>query len=158
MKIDLHPHPSVPGLFLTRDGRVFRELAGYTDTNGYRCIHVQSGTGKNQIIRRHTLIAETFVGPRPHGQGVRHRDGNPANDLPTNLEWGTQAENTADTVRHGRSTRGERNARAKLTEAEARAIKQRRAAGESGKSLATEFNTSQATICDIQARRTWAWL
>jgi hypothetical protein len=33
----------------------------------------------------------------------RHLDGNPTNNTPENLAWGTHAENCMDTVRHGRS-------------------------------------------------------
>lgn len=151
----LYQHPSRPGLFLTKDGRAFRELPHYVDTNGYACLHV----GKDgHIVRRHTLVAETFIGPQPPGHGVRHLDGNPANDDPKNLAWGTQAENIADAVRHGRTTRGAKNRHTKLTETEAREIKRRRAAGESGASLAREFNISEQTICCIHTKRQWAWL
>lgn len=103
-------------------------------------------------------MTETFVGPRPDGQVVRHKDGDPGRDVPDNLEWGTQHENCLDTVRHGRSTRGARNAQARITEAVARDIKRRRRAGESGKSLADEFGITEASVCDIYKGRTWGWL
>lgn len=149
----LHPHPTLERVFLSRDARVFVELVASPSDHGYRTVKVRSET-----IRRHTLVAETFVGPRPSGQGVRHLDGDPGNDDPDNLVWGTQAENGADTVRHGRSTRGPKNARAKLTDDQAREIKRRRAAGESGRTLALEFNLTEASICDLHKGRTWGWL
>lgn len=158
-RVVLHPHPTRDRIFLTKDGRVFRELPRYTDSNGYTCTHIPSSPGKAQVIRRHTLMAETFVGLRPYRDaGVRHLDGNPTNDHPSNLAWGTQAENMADMVRHGRSTRGTRNSGNKISEEMARAIKGRRAAGESGRSLAIEFNVSEGTIVDIHKGRTWSWL
>lgn len=49
----------------------------------------------------HRLIAEAFLGPCPEGQEVRHLDGNPANNVLTNLTYGTHAENSADMLRHG---------------------------------------------------------
>jgi hypothetical protein len=153
MRFDLTPHPTIRSLFLTRDGRVFRELPLSPSDNGYRTVKVGG-----QTIRHHTLVAETFVGQRPPGQGVRHLDGNPANDDPSNLAWGTQGENMADTVAHGRSTRGARNRHNKLTEDQAREIKRRRVAGESGRSLATEFNISEQVVCDIYKGRHWGWL
>jgi hypothetical protein len=32
----------------------------------------------------------------------RHLDGNPSNNRPDNLRWGTAKENAADMIRHGR--------------------------------------------------------
>jgi DNA-binding transcriptional regulator YiaG len=149
----LYEHPSHPGLFLTKDGRAFRELPASPSDNGYRTIKIGRET-----IRRHTLMAETFVGPRPPGQGVRHIDGDPGNDHPDNLAWGTQAENMADAIRQGTFTRGDRNGMARLTEEQAREIKRRRAAGESGRSLAREFNISEQTVALINTGKQWSWL
>jgi hypothetical protein len=156
MRVSLKAHPFLPGVFVTPDGRVFQELTGVPGFGGYTTLKIN--LGRVQTIRRHTLVAETYLPPRPDGHGVRHLDGNPANDHPDNLTWGTQAENMTDMVRHGRSTRGSRNARAKLTEAQAREIKTRRAAGESGRSLAREFNISEQTVACIKTGRQWGWL
>jgi HNH endonuclease len=154
------PHPTIPGVFLTRNGRAFRiddqrlrEIPFYVDDNGYACLHAGG-----RIVRRHTLIAETFVGPRPPGQEVRHLDGVPCNDRARNLKWGTRKQNMADMIAHGRSPRGIRHGSVKLTEAQAREIRRRRAAGESGKSLAAEFQISMGTVCDLYKNRTWGWL
>jgi HNH endonuclease len=89
---------------------------------------------------------------------VRHLNGNPADDRPENLAYGTRAENLADAAQHGRTTRGSRNAQAKLTEAQATEIYMRLRAGEKGRSLAHEFNVSEQTICGIRKLRQWAWL
>lgn len=58
-----------------------------------------------QATRRavHSLVAETFIGPRPNGAEVCHIDGNPANNGLENLRYGTHAENEADKRRHGTS-------------------------------------------------------
>lgn len=60
----------------------------------------------------HTLVAETFVGPKD-GQ-VRHLDGNPFNNSPDNLAWGTAKQNAEDRDRHGRTARGKRHPQAAL--------------------------------------------
>lgn len=49
----------------------------------------------------HHLVLEAFVGPCPLDMECRHLDGNPANNRPDNLAWGTKQENTADKVVHG---------------------------------------------------------
>lgn len=144
-------HPTIPGLFLTEDGRAFRELAASPASGGYHTIKIGRRT-----YRRHVLMAETFNGPRPAGAtGVRHDNGNPGDDRPSNLLWGTQADNAQDTVRHGRSTRGETSAQARLAAGQVREIRLRRSEGESGASLAAEFGVSVGTVCDIVKRRTW---
>lgn len=103
-------------------------------------------------------MAETFIGPRPPAGVVRHLDGDPQNDDPGNLRWGTTRENCEDTVRHGRSTRGAKNKQVRLTNEQVRDIRRRRANGERGKELASEYGVTEATICDIHKRRTWEWL
>lgn len=44
----------------------------------------------------HVLVALTFIGERPEGQCIRHLDGNPANNHPSNLCYGSLAENSND--------------------------------------------------------------
>jgi len=150
----LFAHPSIDGLFVTAEGRVFSELALSGDSQGYPLVRVLGG----QLVRRHTLMAETFLGSRPDGAVVRHLNGVPGDDRPENLAWGTQAQNCQDTVTHGKSTKGIKNSQAKLNEAQVIEIRKRRAAGESGRSLAKEFSVSEASICDLMAGRTWKWL
>lgn len=49
----------------------------------------------------HQLVMEAFVGPRPSGQEVLHRDGDKSNNALTNLRYGTRSENRLDMVAHG---------------------------------------------------------
>lgn len=161
MKIDLTENKCRPGLFISPDGRAFVELKFAPSSGGYHTTHVPAlgKTGRGVTVRRHTLIAETFHGPAPYaGAQVRHRDGKPGNDKPSNLKWGTAKQNGQDTIRHGRTTRGAKNARAKLTETQAREIKRRLAKGESGLELAREFNLKPPTISNIKTGSTWGWL
>lgn len=50
----------------------------------------------------HRLVMLAFVGECPRGLEVLHADGDPTNNRPSNLSYGTHAENIRDTVRHGR--------------------------------------------------------
>jgi hypothetical protein len=52
--------------------------------------------------RIQALVAAAFLGPRPDGLLICHRDGDPHNNRPTNLYYGTWSDNNFDTVRHGR--------------------------------------------------------
>jgi len=48
----------------------------------------------------HRLMMHAFVGPIPDGRIVRHLDGNPANNVLSNLCYGTPSENARDRNRH----------------------------------------------------------
>ena len=156
MLIEARPHPEYRGLYVTKDGRVFQELSANQSANGYHTIKVRhSGrNGKPVTVRRHRLVLEAFHGPA-NGRVARHLDGDPGHDHADNLAWGTQRENCGDTIRHGRTTCGTKNAQSKLTEAQVLEIRDRYAAGESGKALAAEFGIAQPTVVEICKRRTW---
>jgi hypothetical protein len=49
----------------------------------------------------HSLVALAFLGPRPSGLEACHGDGNPANNRPENLRYGSHGSNLLDRVRHG---------------------------------------------------------
>lgn len=67
----------------------------------------------------HRLICMAFHGlPTTETMQVRHLDGNPENNVPENLEWGTQYENWEDRKMHGRVNYGEDHHAAKLTNLE----------------------------------------
>lgn len=62
--------------------------------------HLQLNIGRRSLFV-HQLVAAAFLGPRPVGLETRHLDGNPANNTPSNLRYGTRAENAQDMVLHG---------------------------------------------------------
>lgn len=147
----LVPVPGYPGVYVTPDGQVYRQLAVSPASDGYSTVTING-----MKARRHLLMALAFLGAPPTARHeVRHLNGDPSDDDPENLAWGTRLENMADAIQHGTTTRGERNAAAKLTLAEAQLAYDRRKAGESVKSLALEFGVGRTTICDLAAGRTW---
>ena len=93
-------------------------LAGHKTAKGYRSIsmcHENVKVTKNV----HRLICMAFHGTPPvKTMQVRHLDGNPENNNPANLAWGTQEENWADREVHGRGIRGESHPMSKLSNAE----------------------------------------
>lgn len=98
--------PSVPGYFVSRDGRVYstrskRELAQRV-VRRYMCAAVMVG-GKPTGKRVHRLVCEAFHGPPPEGKPLAlHGDGNPLNNNAGNLRWGSHRENALDRTEHGR--------------------------------------------------------
>ena len=91
----------------SRDGRVFsksynntgkiKELTGKVTKDGYIELLLRTNDGKRKYIRKHILIARTFI-PNPNGLlQVNHKDGDKFNCAESNLEWCTQSDN----IRHG---------------------------------------------------------
>jgi hypothetical protein len=72
------------------------------DRDGYLQIVLAYGDRK-ETRKVHHLVGEAFNGTRPDGAQTRHLDGDPSNNTASNLTWGTNAENQADIVRHGRN-------------------------------------------------------
>jgi len=91
---------------------------------------------------------ELAYGPVPPGMRVLHACDNPPCQRPAHLFAGTQGENVLDMVRKGRNrvrAWGEQHGHAKLTEADVREIRRRRAEGETYRSLAAAFRVNSQT-------------
>lgn len=75
-------------------GLVLKPAAG---PHGY--LHVVLAGRQTVLI--HHAVAAAFIGPRPTGAEVRHRNGNPLDNRAVNLEYGTRSDNTEDSKSHG---------------------------------------------------------
>lgn len=113
-------------------------------------------TGRKRVKRFvHHLMLEAFVGPREPGQECRHLDGDPSNNRPDNLAWGTHAENEADKRQHGTILVAEACPWAKLSWAKAAEIRKAKAEGVSARELASRFDVSISSIRLILWGRMW---
>lgn len=123
------PLADTPGYYITDNGRVYtdrvttrhrkggmREVMQTLSANGYRYVRILVN-GRPAARYVHRLVATAFLAAPAEGQiVVRHLDGNPANNSPGNLAWGTQAENMADCIAHGNTLKGVKNPNAKLND------------------------------------------
>lgn len=125
-------------------------LVGHRNAKGYVTI---SMSHENRKVTRHVhrLICAAFHGePEQTTHQVRHLDGNPENNEPSNLRWGTQQENWADRKAHGNGCEGEKHHAAKLTNEERAHIRWAVAKGLcSGRHVARVLGMSQASISAI---------
>jgi len=111
----------------------------------------------------HALVAEAFLGPKPDGCVVDHVDGNKQNNLPSNLEYVSRAENNRRACAMGLLPPppihvGEENHNAKLDATKVREIRLRRTEGEALSALASEFGVSDSTVSSIALGKTWKHL
>lgn len=121
--------------------------AGYPSVGLY-----EDGIGKS--VKVHILVARAFLGERPKGYEVRHKNGNRMDSRLSNLEYGTHGENILDNYRiYGYSHKTQ-----KLSIDDARDIKIRLCFGVKQVELAREYNVSKTTINAIRKGRSYVWL
>lgn len=123
--------------------------------NGYGSF----GLTRERMTPAHRFSWELHYGPIPDGLFVCHHCDNRLCVRPDHLFLGTHGDNMADMVRKGRHRNkpmvGVANPKAKLTEDDVRAIRTRRAAGETCRVLAAEFGVSTPLISYIVKRKQW---
>lgn len=104
----------------------------------------------------HSVIAEAFLGPRPDGCEVNHKDGDKKNNKVENLEYVTRSENLLHRSRVLGIGRGESNSQAKITAEVVRQIRDDHCRGMGYKRLAAKYGLSWGLVRDVATRRTWA--
>lgn len=144
--------------FISNLGRVKRaadgSLVSVWRLSGYPAVTLRfMKEAKNRMI--HSLVMESFVGPRPDGLGVAHLDGNKDNHRLSNLSYVTQKENISHKKAHGTLVRGEKQHNSKLTEADVISIRSRVAAGEKIRAISREYGTTYFCIWAVVKRLSW---
>lgn len=140
--------------------RVGRILKRQRHKGGYWQIQLwRDGHYKRFLV--HVLVAAAFIGPRPEGHEVNHKDGIKTNTCAGNLEYVTPSENLLHAWRIGLCAprnwvHGEKQHLAKLTESDVREIRRRYQPRRYGTPrLAREFGVDHSTIYNVVTYRTW---
>ncbi len=119
---------------------------------GYRAVNLSSERGR---IRHtvHSLVARAFIGPRPPGAVVHHRDHNKQNNRAGNLEYTTHAINLQLSLDHRCIVAKHR--RLKLTRQLVTALRRSKL---HSKKLAKLYRISPKTVGKIRFREPpWPW-
>lgn len=111
-----------PGYYVTNLGRVFsfkgmgrygvvdlekapREKKPITMKSNRHTVAVvtlKAGRARLRVVHVARLVAEAFIGPKPAGLGVLHRDDDPFNNRRDNLRYGDQKMNARDRMRNAK--------------------------------------------------------
>ncbi len=144
--------------FLSKKGkecwRVKKEtiLSQQKQNGGYMIVHLHVDS-----IRRaktvHSLVAESFIGPRPKGLDVCHRDGKRINNGYKNLKYRTRSVNFKDMHAHG--TYYKRVTASKLKASDVRRIRKIKGV-ESASEIATRYGVQPKQIHRIWSGINWS--
>lgn len=129
--------------------------------DGYAVVTLGKLTNRHAGKPVHRLVAEQFVeNPNPDCYlEVNHKDFDRLNNKAENLEWVTHKKNIEYSVNagHYNGCNGESNGRAKMTRADADAIRCSYAAGMRIADIAKKFNKPWSTIGNIVHNKTWTY-
>ncbi len=124
-----------------KKGNVLK-LSKHQDKGYHICFLYQSGKSKVKVV--HRLVAKAFL-PNPNGKpNVMHKNHNKLDNRVENLKWATHEECVANSPK----SRGN----AALSLEEEQDVKNRLLKGETGASLALEYQTSEMTISRIRKK------
>lgn len=128
------------------------EWCGARTSDGYGSIGVSKEQGNAYA---HRLSWELHNGPIPDGLCVLHKCDHRPCVNPEHLFIGDRAANAADMAAKGRSTRGEKNPQAKLTDESVREARILATAGVFQKDIAKKMGVSRQAIGNALSDKTW---
>lgn len=123
-------------------------------THGYKCFNLRK-KGKSRTVCVHVIVAETFIGPCPVGQEVRHINGIKLDCNATNVEYGTRKTNNEDKQRHGTTGLGSRSNLAKINVFIATMVRLLHNTGYAVSRISKITKLPMSTCCNIYAYRCW---
>ena len=125
----------------------------------YPIVVLRNKRGVLKWFTVHSLVLETFIGPRPKGMECCHfPDRDPWNNCLDNIHWGTPSENQMHRVLHGSSNRGEAHGMSKLTERIVRRIRLLHNQGLNNAAIGRRLNLSSELVGKIIRGDRWGWL
>jgi hypothetical protein len=121
--------------------------------HGYKHVRLYCDR-KGKSRRIHVLVLEAFVGPRPTKYTANHKNFVRTDNRLENLEWLTHQENLKYSAAAGRLWKSQCNF-AKLNPEKVKIIREMRANGVSGRTVAERFGVCMGTILLIHKGKTW---
>lgn len=155
--------PGYEGLYkISKDGDVYSVISDillktHMRKDGYLAFGLYKD-GKRKTCYVHRTVALAFIGKRPDGLCVNHKDGVKTNNRVDNLEYITQGENVEHAVRMGLSNyKGENSYFSKLINSDINKIRRLLDSRKfSVLEIAKMFDVKANTIYRIKHGTTWA--
>lgn len=135
-------------VFSTQSGKILKAQLGHKDYLQVQMYGLSAGRVSRKI---HRLVAEAFIGTRPDGMEICHRDGNKNNNSISNLRYDTSAGNTQDSLTAGNLGR-------KLDASQVMQILELLEDGLPVKEIASRYQVSGENIRKIRRRQIWRHL
>ena len=110
--------------------------------------------GARRSFLIHRLVATNFIPNPSQCPQVNHKDGNKTNNVVSNLEWCSAAENIIHAVRL-LGLRGENRCNCKLTNEQVRSI---RRDARLHREIATDYGIDGSRVSRIKSGKEWSWL
>ena len=127
--------------------------------DGYLQVRLRRRRGSpKKGLTVHRIVARAFIGPRPEGLQIAHRDGVKSNNRVENLMYATAAENASHKATHGTLLRGEAVGNSVLTAEDVLKIRRLHAEGVTQRRIAEMFGTHFGNINAIIKGKSWKWL
>lgn len=152
------PVPGFDNLEASSDGEIRKILKPIIKVRDYLCVLVC----KNKSVLLHRLVASAFHGPPPNAKSeCMHLDGDPQNNIPSNLRWGSHLENMNMDRGNNHSHKNESNPNSKLTKEQVAEIRkaydQRNSSKWGRRKFAEKFNISEIQILRVAQRKYGGW-
>lgn len=128
--------------YRVKTDRLLRKMQPRVNKYGYQQVNLRHNSHR-KTVTVHRLVCETFIGPRPKGAQVHHKDKDRANNSLENLEYLSHREHMM--------TMG----RVKLTPGDVADIRRRRREGEKTRVLAEEYGVAGSTISNAVSGYAW---
>ncbi len=131
-------------------------LTAFPTKAGHLRVPLRTAVQKSKCMHVHLAMMMAFVGPKPVGMQTRHLDGNPKNNVLSNLEYGTAKQNCYDKNLHGTDLKGSKHPMAKINEKTAWLVKFMLQMGVCNKECVYLFDLGKERISSINKGRSWA--
>lgn len=137
-----------------RSGIVMRQQ---TEAKGHRSLFIgQTGKDRKHVFT-HILVAAAFIGARPEGHVINHRNGCPSDNRPSNLEYCTQQQNAKHAHRIGlQSNKGMKHSQARLTDTNIECIRLWAEDGYTLSSISKVYSLPSGYASRIVQRKAWS--